>query len=60
VNRRQRVLYILVQYPQLSETYIRAEIMELQDEFDLSIVSMIPADYPYERHTPFKAVRDAR
>jgi hypothetical protein len=50
---KRRVMYVLVQYPQLSETYIRAEIMAVEDAYDLSIVSMIPADHPYERFTPF-------
>jgi glycosyltransferase involved in cell wall biosynthesis len=51
---KPRVLYVLVQYPQLSETYIRAEILEVRDAFELSIVSMIPADVPYEQDHPFR------
>jgi glycosyltransferase involved in cell wall biosynthesis len=51
---KPRVLYILVQYPQLSETYIRAEITAIQADFDIEIVSLTPADYPYEDFFPFK------
>ncbi len=58
---KPRVLYILVQYPQLSETYIRTEIEALQDDYDLRIVSMMPADYPYGDAYPFElcTTRDA-
>jgi len=49
-----RVMYVLVQYPQLSETYIRAEILTVRDQVELSIVSMMPADYPYEHYDAFQ------
>ena len=49
-----RVMYVLVQYPQLSETYIRAEIAAVQADFDISIISMMEADYAYKDFFPFK------
>ncbi len=51
---KPRVLYVLVQYPQLSETYIRAEIEAIRADFDVEIISLIPADYPYANYFPFK------
>jgi glycosyltransferase involved in cell wall biosynthesis len=48
-----RVLYILHHFPQISETYIRSEIEALQDGYDLRIVSLNRADYPYSNHAPF-------
>jgi hypothetical protein len=51
---KPRVLYVLVQYPQLSETYIRTEIEAIREDFDVEIISLIPADYPYANEVPFK------
>jgi hypothetical protein len=51
---KPRVLYVLVQYPQLSETYIRAEIAAIEAGFDVEIISLTPADYPYRDFFPFK------
>jgi hypothetical protein len=51
---KPRILYVLVQYPQLSETYIRTEIEAVRADFDIEIISMMPADYPYEDFYPFQ------
>ena len=51
---KPRVMYVLVQYPQLSETYIRAEIAVIEADFEVEIISLTPADYPYEGFFPFK------
>ncbi len=51
---KTRVLYVLTQYPQLSETYIQNEIGAVQSEFDVAIISLTPADYPQETFTPYK------
>jgi hypothetical protein len=51
---KPRVLYVLVQYPQLSETYIRAEIAAIQADFEVEVISLTPADYPYRDFFPFK------
>jgi glycosyltransferase involved in cell wall biosynthesis len=50
-------MYVLVQYPQLSETYIRAEIEAVKADFDIEIISLTPADYPYQDFFPFRLVR---
>ena len=52
--RKPRILYVLVQYPQLSETYIRTEIEAVRADFDIEIISMMPADYPYADFFPFQ------
>ncbi|HEV2738836.1 MAG TPA: hypothetical protein VGU66_09680 [Candidatus Elarobacter sp.] len=49
-----RVMYVLVQYPQLSETYIRAEIAAVQADVDIAVISMMEADYAYKDFFPFK------
>ena len=54
---KPRVLYVLYQYPQLSETYIRAEIAAIQAEADIEIISLTPADYPYKDFYPFTLLR---
>lgn len=51
---KPRVMYVLLQYPQLSETYIRSEIEALKADFEIEIISLIPADYPYRDFFPFK------
>jgi hypothetical protein len=53
---KPRVLYVLVQYPQLSETYIRAEIAAVGADFEVEVISLTPADYPYRDFFPFKLV----
>lgn len=53
---KPRVLYVLVQYPQLSETYIRTEIEAIKAVVDLKIVSFAEADYPYAGYVPYDLI----
>src|SRR5262245_40335513 len=55
-----RVLYILYHFPQISETYIRSEIEALGEEYDLRVISLRRADYPYRDHVPFRETDDVR
>jgi hypothetical protein len=52
------VLYILRSYPQISQTYIKAEIEALQDEYDLTIVARRRPNLGYENHLPYRCLAD--
>ena len=54
--RKTRVLYIVREFPQLSQTYVKAEIEALGDEYELAILSMKPANRPYENHHPYTSM----
>ena len=53
-----RVMYVLSQYPQVSETYIRSEIEAVKEECELRIFSLVTADSPYRNHEPFVQTAD--
>lgn len=53
-----RVVYVLYQHPQISETYIRSEIEAIRDECDLRIFSLRRADAPYANHEPYVLTDD--
>lgn len=54
--RRERVLYVLRHYPQISETYIQVEIDALRPDHDIRIVATRVPDVAYRRHDPFELV----
>jgi hypothetical protein len=49
----KKILYILFEYPQLSETYIQVEIDALKDNYDIRIVSLRKADCPAYTTVPY-------
>ena len=53
-----RVTYILYQYPQISETYIRSEMEAIRDACELQVFSLRPADAPYGTHEPYVLTDD--
>jgi glycosyltransferase involved in cell wall biosynthesis len=55
-DRKTRVLYVVREFPQLSQTYVKAEIEALGDGYELAILSMKPANRMYENHHPFSAL----
>jgi len=55
---KPRILYLLSEYPQLSETYVKTEIEALQPDFDIFVVAFRKADLPYRRHVPFELTRE--
>jgi glycosyltransferase involved in cell wall biosynthesis len=57
--KKLRVLYILQEFPQISQTYIRSEIEALRDNFELRIVSLSRPNVPYKNHHPFQLIKDA-
>ena len=56
---RRSVLYVIKGYPQISQTYVKAEIEALEDDYDITIVSRTPANVPYSEHRPFRRIDHA-
>ncbi|MES2464738.1 MAG: hypothetical protein V4671_29595 [Armatimonadota bacterium] len=56
---RPRILYILSEYPQLSETYIQTEIDAVKDDYELRIISTRTANFTYKNHDPYEIVSEA-
>jgi hypothetical protein len=50
---KKRVLYLVQEYPQLSETYIYNEIENVSHLYDLEIFTMRQADLPYKNHRSY-------
>ena len=50
---KKRVVLIVQEYPQLSQTYIKNEIDQLWDEYDVQIVATNAMDYPYRASRPY-------
>ena len=53
---RPRVLYIVKNYPQLSQTYIKNEIKALLDDYDIHIVALNSPNVVDPDHFPFRLV----
>jgi hypothetical protein len=53
---KPRVLLLLREYPQLSQTYIKAEIEALEADYEIAILARHPAAQPYAEHRPFTLV----
>jgi glycosyltransferase involved in cell wall biosynthesis len=50
---KKRVLYLVQEYPQLSETYIYNEIENVSHLYELEIFSMRQANLPYKNHRSY-------
>ncbi len=57
---KPRVLFLLERYPQLSETYIKAEIEALLPHWDVQIISRKRVDHPDPERRPFLLVPERR
>jgi hypothetical protein len=53
-----RLMYIVRNFPQISQTYIRSEIEALRDEWEISVVTLTKPNVPYRRHVPFREIAD--
>ena len=56
---KKRVLYLLQEYPQLSETYIYNEIENVSHLYELQIFAARPANLPYQNHRSYCLGADA-
>lgn len=54
--RKPRVLYLLQEYPQISETYIANELEALWPLCDIRIVARLEADSSYRHHFPYTVI----
>ena len=48
-----RISYLVLQYPQLSESYASTEMRAVQPEYELDVISLRPADVESEAAVPF-------
>ena len=53
-----RVLYLVQEYPQISQTYIHVEVERVKRRYDVSIAATKHADLAYERHLPYEILKD--
>ena len=54
----KRVLYLVEEYPQISETYIKTEIEQVKQRYEVSVACTRPANLPYENHVPYEILRN--
>ncbi|MFZ3033246.1 MAG: hypothetical protein WA138_04470 [Parvibaculum sp.] len=52
---KQRLLYVLVNYPTLSQTYKDSEIGALHSDFEIEILTIGQSQAKYRQHYPFSA-----
>jgi len=58
LGRKFRVMYILKNYPQMSETYIKTEIEAVHEVCDVGIVATKRANMPAKNHEPYRYIED--
>lgn len=54
----RRVLYLVQEYPQISETYIKTEIDRVKRHFHVSVAATRTANLPYLKHEPYEVLKD--
>lgn len=57
-GRRFRVMYIVKNYPQISETYIKTEIEAVREICDVRIIATKRANMPAKNHEPYRYIQD--
>jgi hypothetical protein len=55
---KTRVMYIVRNFPQITQTYIRTEIMALRDECEIAVISLHTPNVPYADPYPFREISD--
>lgn len=55
---RPRVMYVVTEYPAVSETYIKSELEAIRDEYDVLVLTTREAVIPYRNPLPFRRVGD--
>ncbi len=53
-----RVLYLVQEYPQISETYIKVEIERVAQRYEVAVAATRKANFPYENHFPYEILKD--
>ncbi|MEQ5787966.1 hypothetical protein J3454_08690 [Erythrobacter sp. NFXS35] len=57
-SNKPRVLFLLKEYPQISQTYIKNEIEALEQDYEVRIVTRKGPDIPYDNHRPHSFAED--
>ena len=52
-SNKPRVLFLLKEYPQISQTYIKNEIEALEADYEIGIVTRKGPDIPFANHRPY-------
>jgi hypothetical protein len=55
---KMRVLYVLYEFPQISQTYMKSELEALQHDYDIRVITRNAAHNPYPGHFPFTEIND--
>ena len=58
MTARPRILYLLREYPQISQTYIKTELGAVRERYDLRIISLQAVDIAEPSHLPFQVLAD--
>ena len=54
----KKILYLVRDYPQISQTYVETEIRELRPNYNIKIVSLGKPDINYNNPNPYERVND--
>lgn len=57
---RPRVLILVREFPQISQTYIKVELEALRKDYDLRVISLDAADIAEPEHHPFQKMTDRK
>ena len=57
MNARPRVLVLVREFPQISQTYIKNELETLARDYELRIIALGPANVAEPEHLPFRVTR---
>jgi glycosyltransferase involved in cell wall biosynthesis len=49
---KQKILVVVQEYPQVSETYIKNELDALEKSYDLELLALMPGNCPYRSRRP--------
>ena len=53
-----RILYVIEEYPLISQTYMKVELERVVRHHEVRIVAFAKAHVPYQRHQPFRLLPD--
>ena len=49
---KQKILVVVQEYPQVSETYIKNEVDGLAERYDMELLALVAGSYPYRSRRP--------
>ena len=58
MTAKPRVLYLLREFPQISQTYIKTELEAVHERYDVRVISVQAADIAEPSHIPFQVISD--